>query len=270
MVLLLASLAIGATAGEPREIDAEKWRKQRLATLAERIQKADSDDERLEYVARESWLRRWKPGQMSPAAKEAPAELVLVEEPRLETLSRPGRIDPNVWQQMITLQRRLHSVDNDAQRKENVRTTIGLAQQLEQLLCDQFPSAPRQLTSPTAWVLAYTRYRLGRALAYRELPSVRAGWPITDPDRYEAQLTAAYQRLIDQAGRDRPEFILLPDRMLRRAGKRGLALELLEVSQQSIDPRWYLKKRRDLLQELGWDPPYQEAARLYLAAGYRD
>ncbi|TWU24308.1 hypothetical protein Pla52o_22350 [Novipirellula galeiformis] len=270
VVLVLASLATGSTAAEPNPIDAENWRSQQLATIAEQIQNADSDDDRLEYVARQSWLRRWKPGHMSLAPTEAPADSERVEEPLLETLVRPAEIAPNVWQQMIDLQTRLLSVDNDEQRKENLRTTIGLAKQLEQVLSDQFPSESQQLTTPTAWIVAYTRYRLGRALAYRELPSVRARWPISNPDHYEVQLTAVYQRLIKQANRDRPEFILLQDRMLRRAGQKGLALELLEVSQQSIEPKWYLKKRRDLLHELGWDPAYQEAAQRYLQAGYSD
>ncbi len=50
---------IGATAAETGEIDAENWRCKQLAIVAENIQKADSDDERLEYVARQSWLLRW-------------------------------------------------------------------------------------------------------------------------------------------------------------------------------------------------------------------
>ena len=280
VVLALASLAIASTAAEPNETDAKNWRSQQLATLADQIQNADSDDERLEYVARQSWLRRWKPGRMSPTPADVSvdseqsgaerAESELIEEPLLETLVKPAEIEPNVWLQMIDLQTRLLSVDNDEQRKENLQTTIGLAKQLEQVLSDQFPAESQQLTTPTAWVVAYTRYRLGRALAYRELPTVSERWPISNPDEYEEQLTAAYQRLVKQANRDRPEFILLQDRMLRRADKKGQALELLEASQQSIDPKWYLKKRRDLLQELGWDPAYQEAARLYLEAGYTD
>ncbi len=96
-------------------------------------------------------------------------------------------------------------------------------------------------------------------MAYRELPEVRARWPISNPDHYEAQVAAAYQRLTTQASPDLPEFVLLQDRMLQRAGKNGRALELLEESRQSMEPKRYLKKRRDLLQELGWDPAYQEA-----------
>ena len=44
-------------AGEAEQVDA----------ISERMQNADSDDERLEYVARQTWLRRWKPGRMPPA-----------------------------------------------------------------------------------------------------------------------------------------------------------------------------------------------------------
>ena len=107
-------------------------------------------------------------------------------------------------------------------------------------------------------------------MAYRELPVVRERWPISNPDHYQEQLAAVYQRLTNQTNRSRPEFILLEDRMLRRSGKKGRALELLEANRQSIEPKWYLKKRRDLLQELGWEPAYQEAARLYLEAGFSD
>lgn len=99
---------------------------------------------------------------------------------------------------------------------------------------------------------------------------VRQRWPISDRARYEAQLSAAYQRLLHQTKTVRPEFILLEDRMLRRSGKKGRALELLEANQEWIEPKWYLKKRRDLLLELGWELPHKEADRLYLQAGYDD
>lgn len=270
VILVLALLVNSAAAAEPNEIDAENWRCQQLALVAEKIQKSGSDEERLEYVARQSWLCRWIPGQMPLAPNGAPVESELVEEPLLTELVKPSAIDPNDWQQMIALQARLLEVDTDDEHKENLRTTIELARPLEQILSDQFPLESQQLATPTAWVLAYTRYRLGRALAYRELPEVRERWPISHPNEYEEQLSAAYQRLAKQASRDRVEFVLLTDRMLRRAGKIGRALELLEASRSSIEPKWYLKKRRDLLQELGWDPAYQEAAQLYLEAGYSD
>ncbi len=269
-ILVLASLAIDSTAADPNEIDALSWRSEQVDAITERIQNADSDDERLEYVARQTWLRRWKPGRMSPAPTHSPIESELVEEPLLEKLRMPTGVDPNAWQQMIASQRRLLAVDTDDERKENLPTIIGLAKNLEEVLADQLPPESQQLAAPTGWVLAYTRYRLGRALAYRELPVVRERWPISNSDHYQEQLAAVYQRLTNQTNRSRPEFILLEDRMLRRSGNKGRALELLEANRQSIEPKWYLKKRRDLLKELGWEPAYQEAARLYLEAGFSD
>jgi hypothetical protein len=164
----------------------------------------------------------------------------------------------------------LHAVDTDDERKANLRTIIKRAVEFEKVLSVQLPSDSQKLPSQTGWVLAFTRYRLGRALAYRELPVVKRRWPISEPDEYQQQLTAVFKRLTDQSVQTRPEFILLHDRMLRRSGNKGQALELLELHKRSIKPKWYLKKRRDLLQELGWGPPHQEAARLYLEAGYAD
>jgi hypothetical protein len=269
-ILFVASLAIGSASAKSDESEAKDWRGTQLETVARKIQHTDSDDERLEYAARQSWLRRWTPGEMPPAPKRSPVESKLVEEPLLEQLEKPTGIAPHVWQQMTSSQTELLAIDTDDDRKKNLRTIIRSARQLEEVLSEQLPSASQQLPAPTAWVLAYTRYRLGRALAYRELPIVQEGWPISNPVRHQERLLVAYQRLLDQTKRVRPEFILLEDRILRRAGKKGQALELLEANQESIEPKWYLKKRRDLLQELGWEPPYEEAARLYLEAGYRD
>lgn len=269
-VLLLVLLAVISSAAEPNDIDAEGWRSRKLDEIATKIQDSKTDEERLEYAARQSWLRRWKPGKMPLAPAAAPVESEQVEEPLLENLERPETLDSNAWQAMIELQTRLLAVDTDDERKDNLRTTIQLASQLETALAAQLPSDSQTLTTPTAWVLAYTRYRLGRALAYRELPEVGEVWPISNRDRYQEKLESVFQRLTEQTIGDRPEFILLQDRMFRRSGKKGRALELLESNRRSIEPKWYLKKRRDLLQELNWDPPYREAAQRYLQAGYDD
>jgi hypothetical protein len=269
-ILVLALLAVDLTGEQPNEIDVELWRSRQLQIIAGEIQDADSGDARREYVARQSWLRRWKPSQMSPAPTRLQIESELVEEPLLEALNRPTGVDAEVWQQMIASQTELLATDTDDERKQNVRTIVGLARRFEKLLSEQLQPESQLLPESTAWVLAYARYRLGRALAYRELPDVRERWPISNPVRYQEQLVAVYQRLIDQTNRVRPEFILLEDRMLRRAGKKGMALELLEENRKWIEPKWYLKKRRDLLHELGWEPAYQEADRLYLEAGYSD
>ena len=51
--------------------------------------------------------------------------------------------------------------------------------------------------------------------------------------------------------------------MLRRDGWFGRALNMLEDHGERLELQWYLKKRRDLLQELTWEGPAKEAAALY-------
>lgn len=268
--ILLTSLTVPAVAEEPFVIDAEQWQSRTLQAIAAKLQEAASDEKRLEYEARQSWLRRWEPGQMPMAPDDAPDESELVDEPSLNECERPDSVDENTWRTMVELQDRLLATDTDDQRKDNLRSTIDLASQLEAALAENLPMDRQTLRTPTGWALAYTRYRLGRAIAYRELPEVRETWPINDPKQYDAELKAVFQRLTELTKGNCREFILLQDRMYRRSGKKGRALELLEANRRAIEPKWYLKKRRDLLQELGWDLPYQEAAQLYLQAGYDD
>ncbi len=269
-IVIVTSLANSSIAAELNEVDAEAWRVQQLSAIADELRYAKSDGERLEYAARQSWLHRWKPGHMPSAPKQDLTPSSLVQEPLLKELQRPDEVEPGSWQHMIALQTRLHTVDTDDERKANLRTIIKLAAQFELVLSNQLSPVSQKLPSQTGWVLAFTRYRLGRALAYRELPVVKERWPISKPDEYQEHLTAVFKRLTEQTIQTRPEFILLHDRILRRSGNKGQALELLESHRQSIKPKWYLKKRRDLLQELGWGPPHEEAARLYLEAGYAD
>ena len=269
-VIVVALLASGSFAETPQKIEAAAWRSERLVVIAQKIESADSDEERLEQIARQAWLRRWKPGHMPSAPSDWPDESDLVDEPLLGKLKTPDGVALESWQRTITLQKRLLTIDNDEERKENLRETIELAGKLEQCLSQQLSAESQALQTRTGWALAYARYRLGRGLAYRELPVVRQRWPIANPERYEQQLNQVYARLTKQISGSRPEFILLEDRMLRRTGKKGRALQLLEANKRFIEPKWYLKKRRDLLKELGWEPAHIEAAKKYTAAGFRD
>lgn len=267
----LALMSAIVVAADAKEIDAEQWRLEQMATIAEKLRAADTESERREYRSQQSWLRRWKPGSMTTASDDVDNgsdRSALVDEPALKDLERPAGIETETWRSMVELQSRLIAVDNDDERKANLRRTITLARQLEAMLSSHLASESQSLATKTGWALAHTRYRLGRALAYRELPDVRERWPISDGEQYEQELQGAYQRLVEQTEDERPEFILLADRMLRRAGEKGRALEMLEANRNVIEPRWYLKKRRDLLNELHWDPPYREAARLYREAGH--
>jgi len=178
----------------------------------------------------------------------------------------------------VKLQQRLRELDSDAERKQHLVATAKLALQLEQALTsllETWPSTgvltvgePQAIRETLRWALAHTRYRRARALAYRELPDVRTRLPIDDAEAYERELAEAHDRLRETFSEPQAEFVLLEIRMLRRAGKRGQALEKLERFGSTIELRWYLKKRRDLLGELDWGPPQAEAAKWYAEAGF--
>lgn len=268
--LFLAILWVTSSKARPSETDWQVWRSQELKLIAEKMKSATTEDVRDEYQARQKWLANWVPGKMSAVPQESMESTTLTEEPLLSELQRPANVDAASWESMLRMQAELMLLDTAEDRKANLRQIIDLADRLEKQLTAQLPDEAQQLPARSAWTLAFARYRLGRALAYRELPVVRDRWPISDADRYEKRLLTACQKLLDLTERVLPEFILLEDRMLRRAGKKGLALQLLETHQGVIETKWYLKKRRDLLKELGWEPPHKEAARIYYDAGYRD
>jgi hypothetical protein len=118
-------------------------------------------------------------------------------------------------------------------------------------------------TEETRLALAHCLYRGGRALAYRELPDVVDRMPIEDPEKHEAQLIGVYRRLKELVPEDRLEFILLDVRLLRRDNWNGRALALLEEYGGQLGKQWFLKKRRDVLRDLGWSDAAEEAAGLY-------
>lgn len=250
--------------------DAHIWRKEKIASLNAQLVNTDGEsDQRLEWLAQRAWLESWQPGEMNGARKLiASKSKLLIDEPSLADLDRPAGISFDRWHHIVNLQSQLWDLDSDENRKQNLKTTIPLAEQLEQALVAELDIVDQTLDSQVGWALAFVRYRLGRAIAYRELPDVIDKWPIENQESYNEQLDSVVERLRTQAADTRPEFILLEDRMLRRAGWRGRALWMLERHRDFIEPKWYLKKRRDLLGELGWDLPQQEAARIYSAAGF--
>jgi hypothetical protein len=126
----MLSLPIGLADAQCGSIDAESWRGEQLESITRRIQNADSDDELQELLARQSWLHRWQPGEMSDAPKHSPSDSELVEEPLLEKLTIPTEIDADVWQRMIDSQTELIAIDTDDDRKENLQKIIALAQEL--------------------------------------------------------------------------------------------------------------------------------------------
>lgn len=221
----------------------------------------------------------------------------LVPEPvLLNSISNLGAADPNrELKRVALLQDFLRLLDTPESRKTNLAATVDVAEIVDTALSELIRVAePRDTSSGTTsekkaleekassetqagidvdtlrWALAHTRYRRARAIAYRELPDVLETTPIEDPRRHERELRQAQRRLSETFPEPRPEFVLLEVRMLRRDGQRGQALERLERFVWAIDRKWYLKKRRDLLDELGWELPHRKAAAIYQAAGYGD
>ena len=100
-------------------------------------------------------------------------------------------------------------------------------------------------------------YRKARALAYVELPDVRDGFTEQERAAYSAAFEETLAELRGRAGDafgDDPAYELLLIRSLRRQGK--FAEAALRTFRDEGDPArrfWRLKKRRDLLRELGWN-----------------
>lgn len=273
---------------------ARAWRDHKLTELARRLESVGPDGPmRDEWQPRREWLRRWEPGEMPTGRSDHPNGAAgdrhdLVPEPvLLESLSAAGAADPRRrLKRAAMLQDFLRLLDTTTSRKTNLAATIDVAETVDTALTGLIRDAESANASPGTgtgtgvddgiaveslrWALAHTRYRRARAVAYRELPDVLETMPIEAPRRYERALRQARRRLLKTFAEPRPEFVLLEVRMLRRDGKRGQALARLERFVWAIDRKWYLKKRRDLLDELGWKLPHREAAAIYQAAGYAD
>ncbi len=265
---------------------ARQWQKVQIASLEEQLANAATQDAlRRELQSQLKWLRLWKPGQLTEAplwkqdesARQRLSEPIIdpdglatsLRQRLLGSEATPTTDDTDELQALLSehpddvgvRQLHLHWLDQSVYRKtypmEIADAAIRLVGLLEQL---------RPQTPDIESARAYCLYRRGRALAYRELPDVIKQNPIEDPAQHAAELLGAYNQLVDMVGRRQPEFILLDIRMLRRDRWNGQALALLEDHAGAIEKRWFLKKRRDLLHELGWELPAKEAGSLYSAA----
>ncbi|MEM6692283.1 MAG: hypothetical protein AAF664_22830 [Planctomycetota bacterium] len=265
-------LAITSLAGQcaVSADETNHWKADKLKELTDQIQSSVDAEQINEFKARQAWLRRWEPGRMPTSNTTTIGPKDLKAEPLLSELTCPVSIKPKVWEYLVALQRQLIEIDTAENRKQELERIIEVSAELQENLVSHLPRELQEGNGSLSWCLAFARYRLGRSLAYRELPKVRQRWPISNPEQYESRLVTAYRQLVDHMGSGRPEFILLEDRMLRRSGQKGLALEMLETNRSVIDKKWYLKKRRDLLEELDWASPYQEASKIYRDAGYVD
>ena len=287
IVFLATALAAASCSAQLRELSRgdldAKWKQAQIDILESQLEGQESGPLRKEIESQVKWLKLWQPNKLSPqsiwgqkASKNIVSEPILDPQKRAaqlrqRLLGKNARPTANDTKQLESLlkqypkdigvrQLHLHWLDQIQYRKDYADDIANVCDRLIVLL-DAAPGydQSRELKRAKAFCL----YRKGRALAYRELPDVVAKKPIDNPVEHGSRLQATYQELIDLVGFGRPEFVLLDIRMLRRDNWQGRALALLEENGRNITQKWYLKKRRDLLTELGWEKPAQEAAAIY-------
>ena len=280
-VVLFASFCPGQNDALHQDTAANQWKTTQLEELDQRLDSGTAKNtQRRELESRKAWLTKWTPGKMDADARENSSLPKVRTEPILnsipatelqkELMAVQGSGEENtvirIFEKAIanhpndigTQQLHLSWIDHPLRRKSFLNEIEVSTNRLLKLLETQDRLAPEiQLARQ------FTLYRRGRALAYRELPDVVKHTPITDPKRLDDAIRSAYEELISSSGSGRPEFVLLEIRVLRRDEKFGTALCMLEKFGSVIKPKWYLKKRRDLLKELQWEFPHDEAAAIY-------
>jgi hypothetical protein len=280
MAILVASSCQGQNDASRTTESEASWKTLQLAELDRQLAvETVKGTSRSELEAQKAWLSNWTEGGMTSKSNTTSQLPKLRTEPILNSdlgteyrkrlnwdNTEQDETDLLVLKQALAdhpgdiglQQLHLQWMDLPIRRKTLLKQIDGSAVGLIKSL-----KAQNQSDLEIRLATEFALYRRGRALAYRELPDVVKQTPIDDPEQLNQEITSVYQDLIDSAGEGRPEFILLEIRILRRSKSFGNALCLLEKYGSVIKPQWYLKKRRDLLKELGWEIPYAEAAEIY-------
>ena len=284
MLLLQTGSAFGQLRVLSKGNPAEEWRKAQLAQIdAQLADKATKGDLKLELEAQKGWLSNYTSGQLAPQATQGTPSLKPLEEPTLDPdkkadairrklfgpKARPTTADTEKLRSALEKapedvglrQLQLHWLDQPQYREEYPAEIADAASRLIGLL-----QTNKKIDAKAKEVaIAMTLYRQARALGYRLEPDVVAKKPLAEGERekVDGQLVGAYTQLIKLVGPGRPEFALLEIRMLRRDNWFGRALAALEKNAGQIEPRWYLEKRRDLLRDLNWKGPAEQAHELF-------
>lgn len=264
-----------------------KWKASQSAALQQQLAEPELASElELELQSQLKWLTAWEPGKLS----DKPLWVTEMEDKQWEEPSldpqglagelrerllgaeaRPTAEDAAELRELLAAhdddlgvrQLHLHWLDQAQYRKVYPQEIADAAAKVLALL-----DGVAEPDQETARARLFTLYRRGRALVYRELPEVLANQPMDEAElnKNAADLVGVYHQLKKLVAEPRPEFILLEDRMLRRDHWNGRALALLEDYGGQVDLRWFLKKRRDILRDLGWESPAKEAAEIYARA----
>ena len=115
-------------------------------------------------------------------------------------------------------------------------------------------------------VLVDALYRKGRALAYMELPDVVDKHPIADKAAHDRAFKSNFKALGNWVDTTEKKYVLLHIRHERRRGRPAVALKWLQKYYPGTPANyWYVKKRRDLYQKLGWSHCHEYEQRWLLA-----
>ncbi|MCA9194544.1 MAG: hypothetical protein KDB03_22390 [Planctomycetales bacterium] len=258
-----------------------QWRSAQLEQVKLQLAATEPGTLRDELEAQQEWLTAWLPGKLDAQpllTRKKQGPLTILREPTIDPHKRALRLrekllgdgakptldDTRALEKLLSdypedigvKQLHLHWLDQPQYRSDYPREIAISAQRVFDLLQSEPASAELDVAR------AFTLYRKGRALTYRELPDVVDKIAIESQSELDAELQSTYFQLVEIAGSGRPEFISLEVHMLRHDRWFGLALALLERNGQYIDNRWLLEKRRDLLTELQWSAPAEEAAKV--------
>lgn len=263
---------------------AAQWKSSQLESLQQQLAApALADALKNELQSQLKWLTAWEPGGLNeqPLWEGAP-EIERWEEPSLDPAkltselrerllgagATPTAADTRELKNLLAehpedlgvRQLHLHWLDQPQYRGLYAPEIAEAAAKVLSLLSSQAEPDPQ-----TERARIFCLYRRGHALVYRELPEALAKRPMDDAQQKQnsAELLGVYRELKELVPEHRPEFVLLDARMLRRDHWNGRGLVLMEDFGRQVSLQWFLKKRRDILRELGWDAPAKEAAEVY-------
>lgn len=284
-LLALSSAAVGQlsvlSSGDPNS----QWKATQLQLIEQQLSdQAVKGPLRKELEAQKQWLSQWNSGELKDgpwmqqreAASRTPEPIIdpdqtatALRDKLLGKSSKPTAKETTELQALLVkhpedvgvLQLYLHWIDQKQYRNDYAERIVETATKLATRL-----EAVEKQTDETRMARAYCYYRAARALIHMESPQMQAKQAIKDAQQHESQLLGLYNQLGELVGHDRPEFILIEVRMLRRDNWNGQALIMLEQNAEILDRSWYLAHRRDLLSDLGWSMPAKEAEAVAEAA----
>jgi hypothetical protein len=262
-----------------------EWRSTQLQLIEQQLTDSRvAGPLRKELEAQKSWLGEWSPGRLTDkpqlAQKQTGKRLL---EPILDPNRRAGVLrqkllgkgaqptasDTDQLQQLLIKfpkdiglhQLYLHWLDQKQFREDYAPTVVAIASELAAQL-----EASKKADKDYQLAQAFCLYRAARAMIFMESVEYQNAKPIADLKEHEAKLLGFYTQMCQLVGQERPEFILVEIRMLCRDNWFGKALVLLEENASIIEKPWYLQQRHELLRNLSWTQPAEEAETIALAA----